>query len=77
MQLEKLHQKILAKEKRLKRYRDRYTIKTGIFKIAKENSSNKSEENTRRHPYNKMHRKQMYFGVKYRKRNNIIGKLNE
>ena len=71
IQFEVINQKILAKKEDLKGTEtgSSNTNKRGLSKITKENSSNKWEENARRHTNNRLQRKQNNFGVIY-----VIGK---
>ena len=65
--LEETSQKVLAKEGRLKRYRQRVKNKdkAGHSKTTTENSTNKREEMTQKHTNNQMQEKPNYFGLKY------------
>ena len=63
--LEEKNQKVLTREGRLKRYRQRVnnTEKTGHSKTTKENYTNNWVEMTRKHTNNRMQEKQNDFGL--------------
>ena len=67
IKLEEINQKVLAKEGRLNKYRQRVnnTDKTGLSKTAKENSTNKWDEMSRKHINNQMQGKLKDLGRKY------------
>ena len=78
VQLEEIHQKVLAKEGRLKRYRQRVKQynKIGHSKTLKENSINNWEGMTIKHINSRMRKKPNDSGLKYGNHNNIMKRLN-
>ena len=78
VELEEINQKILAKDVRLKRYRDMSsnTNKTGHSKITKENSTNKLMENARGQPKQVDTKKAKLFWCTNGNRKNIKERLN-
>ena len=80
VQLEEINQKVLAKEGRLKRYRQRLKQyrqnRTFQKKKKKGNSIHNWEGVTRKHTNNRMQKKPSDFGLKYGNQRNITKMLN-
>ena len=78
IELEEINQKVLVKEGRLKRYRQRVKQyrQTGNSKTMKENSISNWEESTMKHTNNQMKKKPNDFGPKYGNKKNITKSLN-
>ena len=72
IQLEEINQKVLAKEGKIKRYRERVKQyrQTGHFKTMKENSTYNLGEMTLKNTDNQMQEKLNKFGVKYNNQEN-------
>ena len=75
MQREERNQKKLAREGRLKRYRDR-AKQYNQSKITKKHSTNNYKEIARIHTNNQRQKKQNNYGVKYGNEKNITERLN-
>ena len=76
IQLEEIDQKVLAKEGRLKRYRQRvkqYRL-NGTFQNNERKFYQQIEETTRKHTNNRMEENPNNFGIKYGNQENIIKK---
>ena len=78
IQLEEINQKILAKEVRLKRYRQKVKQyrQSRTFQNNEKNSVNNWEGMTRKHTNNRMQKKPSDFGLKYGNQRNITKMLN-
>ena len=76
VQLEEINKKVLSKEGRLRRYRQRVknTDKAGHSKTTKEDSTNNWEEMTRKPTNNRMQKKANDFGLKNGNQKNIMEK---
>ena len=78
VQLEEIHQKVLAREGRLKRYRQRVKQyrQNRVSRTMKENSINYWEGIRIKHSNSRMRKKQNGSGLKYGNQNNIRKRLN-
>ena len=78
IQLEEIYQKVLAKEGRLKKYRQRIKQyrQIGYSKILKESSINNWKEMTIKHTNKRMQKKPNNSELKYGNQKNIMKRLN-